>query len=463
MPQDFYLKEELYRLIKSDDKIFDFLQKSSLDGIWYWNLEEPEDEWMSPEFWKTLGYNPDSMSHSPSSWQTIINQDDLQVAIDNFNKHLADENHPYDQIVRYTHENGSTVWIHCRGIAIRDENGKPIRMLGAHNDITKLKLLEEKNRRNLKAVDELYASTKLELEEAEEIFTNLPSATLLVDDCGYINKVNHQACVLLGYTERELLSMNVDNLVPDNYKKDHPQKRQQYLESPTTRKMVNFSRVVHTKHKSGHLIPIEITLSSIHTRYGQNVLVSLRDFSEQKALIESLESALAQNKSLNSEASLDGLTSLKNRRFFDDAANRLFANCKRHNLDLSVAIIDIDHFKNVNDEFGHDVGDKVLKALSQELVKYIRTGDVLARIGGEEFAILLPSTSLFAAEILIERLRSSVSRLKFEHLNIDTITISAGLSSMLPSDINHMELIKRADIALYEAKNNGRNRVLTQM
>lgn len=139
---DNYLKKELYELIKTDEKIFDFIQESSLDGMWYWDLENPENEWMNPKFWTVLGYNPDEMPHKSSAWQNIINQDDLKLAIENFTRHCQDPNHPYNQIVRYTHKNGSTVWIRCRGMAIRNESGKPVRMLGAHQDITEEKLLQ---------------------------------------------------------------------------------------------------------------------------------------------------------------------------------------------------------------------------------------------------------------------------------------------------------------------------------
>lgn len=139
MMNDNYLKSELYSSIKRNEQIFDFIQDNCLDGLWYWDLEKPENEWMNPRFWHTLGYNPNEMPHSPSAWQHIINQNDLQVAIDNFQKHLADENHPYDQIVRYRHKEGYTVWIRCKGKAMRDQQGKPTRMLGVHNDITDFK------------------------------------------------------------------------------------------------------------------------------------------------------------------------------------------------------------------------------------------------------------------------------------------------------------------------------------
>jgi len=131
-----YLKKELYELLREDPMVFDFLQKGSLDGIWYWDLENPEQEWMSPEFWTTLGYDPKNKQHLASEWQDLIHPEDLKVAFENFRKHCADPNHPYDQIVRYRHANGSTVWVRCRGVAIRDDSGKPVRMLGAHNEIT---------------------------------------------------------------------------------------------------------------------------------------------------------------------------------------------------------------------------------------------------------------------------------------------------------------------------------------
>ncbi len=132
-----YLKKELYELIKTDESIFDFIQEASLDGLWYWDLKNPEHEWMNPKFWVTLGYDPDDMPHKASAWQDIIYPDDLKLAADNAQKHCENPDYSYDQVVRYKHKNGNTVWVRCRGMAIRDEDGKAIRMLGAHNDVTK--------------------------------------------------------------------------------------------------------------------------------------------------------------------------------------------------------------------------------------------------------------------------------------------------------------------------------------
>lgn len=142
-----YLEKELYELVKRDERIFDFLQAGSLDGIWYWDMENPEHEWMSPAFWRILGYDPEAREHLAAEWQNLIHPEDLVAAQANVEQHLNDANVPYDQEVRYRHRDGSTVWVRCRGLAIRDAAGKPTRMLGAHNNITNLKRHNDEHRR----------------------------------------------------------------------------------------------------------------------------------------------------------------------------------------------------------------------------------------------------------------------------------------------------------------------------
>jgi len=138
-----YLEAELDALFQKDPETWRFVRQGSLDGVWYWDLEQPDKEWMSPEMWALFGIDPATKRHDPAEWQDIIFQEDLKFALENFEKHCADPDHRYDQVVRYRHADGSTVWVRCRGIAIRDETGKPIRMLGAHNDITAAKRAEE--------------------------------------------------------------------------------------------------------------------------------------------------------------------------------------------------------------------------------------------------------------------------------------------------------------------------------
>ena len=180
-----YLKRELYEDFARDSTLFEFLQLGSLDGIWYWDLENPEHEWLSPRFWELLGFDPAEMPHRASAWQDLINPDDLKTAIANLAKHRADPNYPYDQIVRYRHKNGSSVWVRCRGIAIRDDNGNAIRMLGAHTDLTELKRTEE----DLRQTHLQLEASNRKLIEAARVRTQLQAETeYLRED---INREHH--------------------------------------------------------------------------------------------------------------------------------------------------------------------------------------------------------------------------------------------------------------------------------
>lgn len=293
-----YLKSELYELIKNESGIFDFLQEGSLDGIWYWDLEKPENEWMSERFWLALGYDPKTKDHLASEWQDIIFQEDLALAIENFNKHCQDPTHPYDQIVRYHHANGSVVWIHCRGLAIRDDSGKPIRMLGAHTDITKLKLVEQQHQDSLKKLDDTYHLTKLALEESEQLFELSPDAIIKVDHTGNIVKANKQATELFGYSKAEFALCSLEKLLPQAVKSAHKGYFQQYFNQGGARKMGADRGKLKAITKSGDQISVEITLNLVQSKSGKHAIATIRNIQEKEQLIESLKNQIEENKKL---------------------------------------------------------------------------------------------------------------------------------------------------------------------
>jgi len=119
-------------LIKKDPEIFNFIKDEIFDGLWYWDIENPSNEWVSPNFWTTLGYDPNEMPYNPEMWQNIMHPDDLEMSKKLLEKHFADLSIPYMQTVRYFHKNGNIVWIRCKAQAFNDENGKLKRMIGAH-------------------------------------------------------------------------------------------------------------------------------------------------------------------------------------------------------------------------------------------------------------------------------------------------------------------------------------------
>jgi diguanylate cyclase (GGDEF)-like protein len=185
-----------------------------------------------------------------------------------------------------------------------------------------------------------------------------------------------------------------------------------------------------------------------------------RQVSDAKEAIGTLE---ARARSLEQEAQRDGLTGLYNRVFFDQAFAQRVAQAKREEKPLSLVLFDIDHFKSVNDTYGHQVGDKVLAGIAGSLGGRLRPSDILARYGGEEFVLVLPETDAAGAAVVAERLRQRVAEAAHDIGNGATLraTISGGHATMQPGFLATGEmLLASADAALYAAKGAGRDRIV---
>ena len=161
-------------------------------------------------------------------------------------------------------------------------------------------------------------------------------------------------------------------------------------------------------------------------------------------------------------AIIDGLTQIYNKRYFMEFIDREMARCQRYNRSLTLIMFDLDHFKKINDEFGHLAGDYVLKRLANGIMaKNIRKEECFSRYGGEEFSIVLPDTPKQNGAILAEKIRLMVQETKFEfETNNIPVTISMGVSEMQKGDTVD-SFIQRADDKLYEGKQGGRNRVMS--
>ncbi|HEY4079592.1 MAG TPA: diguanylate cyclase [Burkholderiaceae bacterium] len=167
-----------------------------------------------------------------------------------------------------------------------------------------------------------------------------------------------------------------------------------------------------------------------------------------------------QRRELRERSIRDALTGLYNRHYLSEVSSQLFAHADRQQRPLSVMMVDLDHFKKINDTYGHDVGDKVLASVGQLLAQDCRQGDVAARFGGEEFVILLPDCTQAAATQRAERLLADLRALKPADI---TVTASIGISAQGSSQIMGFDqLFKMADEAVYEAKQSGRNKVVTR-
>ncbi len=198
-------------------------------------------------------------------------------------------------------------------------------------------------------------------------------------------------------------------------------------------------------------------------------LITPVDFNEMLARVKTqirrkkYQEALKSNYQESvSMAVTDGLTRLYNRHYLDTHLKNLVRQAAEQNRPLSVVLMDMDHFKSVNDTYGHNVGDEVLKALADVIINSIRSADLAARYGGEEFVVLMPETDAARAYEAAERLRKGVENRPFVVSHPESPlrkTVSIGYATLEPNDTPE-SLLKRADVALYEVKNSGRNNVL---
>jgi len=192
-----------------------------------------------------------------------------------------------------------------------------------------------------------------------------------------------------------------------------------------------------------------------------SILQSISDPKIRNQLFE-LKHIINQSKEkLSRMAHIDRLTLLYNRRYFDDALAREVERARRYSQPLCLLMIDIDHFKQFNDTYGHQKGDLVLAEVARIISDSIRMNDLAARYGGEEMTVILPETSLENALVAAEKLRAGIETESLARTGV-LVTASLGIAAYMAGDNAAAEMIARADAAMYEAKKNGRNRIEAQ-
>lgn len=196
-----YLKTELQAQFQNNPMLLEFLDEGSLDGIWYWDLENMDNTWVSKRFVEMLGYTQKDVPSADDWWRAHIHPDDLPAVYANFEAHMADPSLPYAQTVRYLHRDGSILWVRARGIIFRDDAGKPTRMLGVHTDITALKRRE--------------AELQAREDELQLIFDNVPVRLWLKDDQNRILRLNAPAAASMGIDRAQAEGANTSDLFPE--------------------------------------------------------------------------------------------------------------------------------------------------------------------------------------------------------------------------------------------------------
>nr|WP_318427636.1 diguanylate cyclase [Iodobacter sp. CM08] len=261
----------------------------------------------------------------------------------------------------------------------------------------------------------------------------------------FITYINHQAAELFNQTQAGALSQRVFELYKtklnfiEQVEKIQSGQAQQNIE-------------VMLQQKGGQPFWGSLSMSISESAQSSTLMIGISDITARKQL----------EAELQHRATIDSLSGLFNRSYFTDRANHEIARAKRNQQPLIVIMLDIDHFKRINDSWGHDIGDKAIQSLAELCKSTLRDIDLIGRIGGEEFAILLPETTLEQGYPVAERLRQRIEaqRINLPNEQILQFTASIGMALLSSDDQKIDSILKRADQALYQAKNNGRNQTV---
>jgi diguanylate cyclase (GGDEF)-like protein/PAS domain S-box-containing protein len=333
---------------------------------------------------------------------------------------------------RFVRPDGSVVWSIANLTFLRDAGGAPLMWVGQFQDVTARRVAEEAYRR--------------ERDVSQQIVDSMSDGFLLTRD-GAIVAVNEALCRMTGFTRDELLGAVAPfPFIP-------PERREQTLALRDRISEAGGGEIELTVMRSdGVRFPAALTSAPTVGPDGRTngFVSSLRDISERKRL----------ERELTRRANRDPLTGLLNRAAFAERLDRELAAAGAHGRPISLALVDIDNFKAINDRHGHRVGDAVLAETAERLRTMSRTGDHIARVGGEEFAWLLPDTTAQAALQAAERARRAIEA--SVAAGFDSVTVSIGLCELAGED-SADELYEFADRALYRAKHGGRNRCVSYL
>lgn len=301
----------------------------------------------------------------------------------------------------------------------------------------------------------IYAEqARFESDRYRDLFDNMNDMVQSVSPQGEIQYVNRAWLETLGYTASEVSSLNIFEVI-------HPEEHEHcQLEL----KRLIYGEQLHNVEtrfvtKQGVVLNVEGSMNC-RTKNGEPIATRgiFRDITQRKTQERQLERYRRDleyaNLKLLSQATTDVLTGLANRRAFDHQLDSEIDYSTNVSLPLSLIMLDIDHFKQLNDTFGHTGGDEVLMLIGNLLKNEMRASDSPARFGGEEFTVLLPNTGLEEAVLIAERIRRQIESLKFEETSI---TASFGVATFDPQGDIGLNLVELADQALYQSKKSGRN------
>jgi len=468
--------------------------ESARIGTWDLN-EQTQVRVLNTRAAAMLGYRDDETEHSNGIWTDMIHPHDrvgLEQAVSAYVQHQSDV---IAAQYRIRHKKGHYIWVQSFGRAVEyDERGRAKRLVGTLIDITEVKRQEALRNHQRQLLDLLnQAQTSFLLNRnVEDACQSLFEPLLRISDSafGFIGIVQHHPDGQPYLSVPTLSAPHwMDGLLNDGVGPDGALQRRIDRLDNLFGHVITSNQVVLTNRPNEHpanrgtagSAPRLANFLGLPIRFDHQVLgmIGLGNRAEgfDEPLVELLQPLLvtlgtlfhardqevaraSAERELLRLATRDALTGLANRRAFFDVAESVLVQTRRYGMPMTVALLDLDHFKHINDTYGHAAGDQVLNAFAEILRASLRDTDTPARVGGEEFAILLPSTPMGEAMVALERIRDTLDHTPLQvgtHTIYVTVSIGAVQWTLAHPDVDAM--LAQADTALYSAKRQGRNRI----
>ena len=410
--------------LREGEERFRLAMLGTRDGLWDWDLRT--DHVYYSTGWKAmLGYADHELANHLDTWKAVCHPDDLAATLEQAQTLMAGQAEHYEAEFRLRHKDGSYRHILARAFLARDTDGTPQRLVGTHLDMTERKRIESR------------------LKKAAIVFDNTRDGIVIADRQARILTVNPAFTTITGYTEQEAVGQNLSML--KSGRQDHNFYQRLWHELDTTG---NWQGELWNKRKDGTLYLESLTISAVTNQEGEGRYIGV--FSDI--------TKLRQTQALEQLAHHDTLTGLPNRLLLNSRLEHALERSRRQGVKGAVLFLDLDRFKEVNDQLGHQAGDQLLRRAAARLKERLRGSDTLARLGGDEFVIVLEDlpdaeNAAVLASTLVQRMASPFFLDGGQEVNIGA---SIGIA-LYPADGKNAELLlQRADSALYQAKARGR-------